>query len=453
MHYAVQYNLPKVCQEILEHMDNAEDVQLTRPVRPGEYQDREGITAFDLAVLGGNTAILAVLLEDHNRRNEIARNKGYMNSQSHSLSGHLLLYALQLDSIAVVRFLRRSSADFNYRDHHGNTALHLAVRSRKVEYVADMLEVKVGEQMLELNEREATHGWTPLILASLSGDLAIVELLLREGADPLLQDDVGWRAADYAAFRGWLPMVKELKALTVKAFKENDNYDRQPSEQKARFGLSAILHEHPAQKSLSRQTQILVNLGALDTYRPVIGVDMSSYVHPDPYGPQCEAEFSVEIRAVNGDSDGAKYVVQLPIMEDMANAPWRFLTSSAQDFKLAFEVHHSVVSAHSGDTFIGSAIALLHSLKQGLGAARESLIRDFTIPILHKDTLDFIGTIAFYFLIVAPFPHPDPTRVSQQKQVFPSRSGPPVIGHRGELYMSITCHQRLSSFSNRSWRE
>ena len=158
---------------------------------------------------------------------------------------------------------------------------------------------------------------------------------------------------------------------------------------------------------------------------------MSPFVWPDPYNPQREADFYVEVRAINGDQ--ARHIVQLPILEDMANKPWRFVTNNAKDFKPAFNIYHSTTSAHKGNPLFGSAVALLDSLKQGLGSARESLIRNFSISILHKDTLDFIGTVTFYFLVMTPFPHPDPKRVIKQKVSFPNSNGPPVIGHRGIL--------------------
>ena len=105
---------------------------------------------------------------------------------------------------------------------------------------------------------------------------------------------------------------------------------------------------------------------------------------PDPYDLQREAGFYLGVRALSGNQ--ASNSVQLPIPEHMANKPWRFVTDNAKDFKLAFNIYHSKTSAHKENSLIGTAVALLDSLKQGLGPARESLIRNFTIPILHKDT-------------------------------------------------------------------
>ncbi|KAG7002011.1 hypothetical protein G7Y79_00029g063070 [Physcia stellaris] len=427
LHYAVQYDLLKVCEEILACMGGIESTHSAESATPALTPDEDGLTPLDQAVLTSNAAVVNLLLEDHRRQMESTRSQVLQFAQDFVLSGHYLNNALRLESIAVVRLLSRASIDIMYADDHGNTPLHNAVRSRKLEYVVEILEAKAG---ITLNAREAIYGWTPLILASAIGDLPIVEYLLQAGANPMTQDDLGWYAKDHAAFRGWLPTAKKLQNFTEEHLNQGHLTDFPPELPLAKYGLTANLHEYHVPETSPNQSQIFVNLGALDTYKPVTGVDMTSNVWPDAYDPQCEADYQVRIRAVNGDR--TSHVTQLPILEDMANKPYRFVTDDAKNFKLAFDIYHSKTSGHTGDSFIGSAVALLDSLKQGLGSTRESLIRNFTIPILHKETLEFIGTVTFYLLIMTPFPHPDPKRVIQQKQSFPSPDGPPIIGHRGE---------------------
>ena len=80
----------------------------------------------------------------------------------------------------------------------------------------------------------------------------------------------------------------------------------------------------------------------------------------------------------------------------MANKPWRFLTEHPKDFELAFSIFHAKTAVHGGEPLIGSAFALLESLKQGLGSKHESLSRDSTIPVLQKDALNFTGKVIFY---------------------------------------------------------
>lgn len=438
LHYAVQYDLPQVCQDILKHMKGHSGSHSAAFTGPALIADRERLTSLDLAVLHGNALILAIMLEDHHRRMEAARiEKGHFPQQN-LLPGNLLANALGLDSFAIVRLLHRSFIDVKHRDHNGNTALHLAVRSGKIEYVAEILQGCDGNHKHDLDAREEVYGWTPLILATTRGDLAIVEVLLQTGADSTTQDYLGWTAKDHAAFRGWLPMAEKLTALTAEYAKSGHdaNCFHQQKRPTGKSALPAALPKNRSPKLSPSQSQVWVVLGALDTYKAITAIDLSPYVWPDLYDPQREADFYVEVRAIDGDQ--ARYVVQLPILEDQTNKPWRFLTNNARDFKLAFNIYHSKTSAHKGDPLIGSAIALLDNLKQGLGLARESLIRNFTIPILRKDTLDFIGTVTFYFLIMTPFPHPDPKRVIKQELAFTGCKGLPIIGHRGILWSSLS---------------
>jgi len=158
-------------------------------------------------------------------------------------------------------------------------------------------------------------------------------------------------------------------------------------------------------------SEVFVNLGPLDTYKPVVAVDLGALITPEPYTPQREADFEVQISAMEEGSP--TYSTQLPILEDDANCPFRFTTKDATNFKLAFRILYSDLAANKGDRHVGTAIAMLESLKQGLGSRRESLIRDFTIPILQKDTLDFIGTVTFCFVVVKPYPPPHPPPASR----------------------------------------
>ena len=120
-----------------------------------------------------------------------ARNKDEHLSPKALLPGNLLGNALVLESFAIVHLLHISFIDLKHTDHNGNTALHLAVRSGKREYVTEILRGWKADHTLDLDAREVVYGWTPLVVAYARGDYAIVELLLRAGADPTTQDRFG----------------------------------------------------------------------------------------------------------------------------------------------------------------------------------------------------------------------------------------------------------------------
>lgn len=450
LHHAVQYGLPTVCTEILSHMRNRPGPNSTAFRSAVLVPDLEGLTSLDIAVLNQDLGILTLLLEDYNSSMPDAPTNDTSFSPGRMLPGSLLCNALMLDSIGIVRLVNRRTLDINYRDRNGNTALYIAVRSRNLDYVTEILRERGDSLRLDLDAQEVVYGWTPLIIASAMGDSAIVETLLDAGADITKQDNFGWRAKDHAAFRGWLPLAKKLGALTAEhLLTENDSMDSQkPRRPTAEATLANNLTEQQNRSASSNQSFIYVNLGALDTYKPITAVDMSPYVWPDRYDAQRQSDFCVCIRA--GSDDRSENLVQLPILEDMANRPWQFMTNEVRDFQIAFDIYHSESSGHEGDRFIGSAVALLDSMKEGLGPARESLIRNFTIPVLHKNTLKCIGKVTFYFLITTPFPHPDPRQVIKQELSFPSHDGLPVIGHRGIVTTSHPAYATYLSV-DRNW--
>lgn len=441
LHHAVQYGMLEVCQEILKYMKGYEVDHSSIASSSALTPDSEGVTALDLAVLTGNAAIMEVLLEDHRHSADAGTNPN--TSQVGSLPGRLLTTALKSGSFTIVRLLRTSVIDVNYKDYHDETALYLAVRSGRLEYVNFLLAEPDEKDKIDVDAPEAVYGWTPLILACVKGDLPVVERLLRAGADPRVRDLFGWTAEDHAAFRGYLSMARMLMVLGSGSNKESARFNNALHQEKQHIRKGSQSLDYPVSGSLGQDTppgysQVYVNLGPLDTYNPVTAVNLSPYVSPDTYNAQREADFQVEICGIDGDQ--SSHVIQLPILEDLANKPCRFVTENAGNFKLAFNIFHADTATHERGPLIGTAVALLESLKQGLGSTRESLIRDFTIPILRKDTLKFIGTVTFYFVVITPFPHPCPMSVERQELEFGKHDSPTIIGHRGssQLFLSLT---------------
>ena len=417
LHHAVQYGLSEVCQAILKYMKGYGSIASSSALLP----DSEGLTALDIAVLTGNAAITDILLVDHCHSTKTGEPTG--------LPGNFLSTALKLGSLTIVQLLRTLAVDVHYQDHNDETVLYLAVRSGRLEYVAAVLELSRQHGKLDLNATEVVYGWTPLILACVKGYSLIMDLLLRAGADPKIHDLFGWSAKDHAAFRGYLLMANVLLALEGGSSRKSSLCNSLETLER-HIGKACPSLEYPAQVGKGvppSSCQVLVNLGPLDTYKRVTAVDLGPYVAPDIYNPQREADFEVEICAI--DTDQSSGIIQLPVLADMTNKPWRFLTNDAKDVKLAFNIFQAESVPNKGKQLIGSAIALLGNLKQGLGSKRESLIRDFTIPILHKDTLKFIGTVTFHFVIITPFPHPTAGIANEVMEDESTR----IIGHRGNF--------------------
>ena len=157
-------------------------------------------------------------------------------------------------------------------------------------------------------------------------------------------------------------------------------------------------------------------------------VDLSPCLSGHPYSTHPEIGYLLEIDVIG--ATGSSQVVQLPMLQDMTNEPYLFTTKDPGKVKLVFNIFRVTNYSGRGSPLIGSGIALLHSLKEVLTSKHESLIRDYTIPILEKATLKPIGSLTFSFMIVTPFSHlavPPIATCGFWKKQGPTQ----VVGHRG----------------------
>ena len=105
----------------------------------------------------------------------------------------------------VVRFLLQRGASVHAADEHGRHPLGGAVAGRSVEVARMLLDAGA-------NPNQAMGAWTPLMSAAMSGDSAIVEMLLARGANPHALDDDGRTAAEIASRAGQEPIARRLQA-------------------------------------------------------------------------------------------------------------------------------------------------------------------------------------------------------------------------------------------------
>ena len=86
--------------------------------------------------------------------------------------------AVKKSDKAAIRALLQKRADVNVPEPDGSTALHWAVYTDDFE-IADLL-IRAGANAKATNR----YGVTPLALASTNGNTAIIEALVKAGADP-----------------------------------------------------------------------------------------------------------------------------------------------------------------------------------------------------------------------------------------------------------------------------
>lgn len=176
------------------------------------------------------------------------------------------------------------------------------------------------------------------------------------------------------------------------------------------------------------QGHILVNLGASNLRNPKPAVDFMIVPWFEQNVTCLQRGFALEIDVVGGS--GAPQLVFLPILEDLTNQPTIFSSPNPQEAKIIFRLFRVQDYREPRTDHVGSGTAMLSTLRDCLATKHESLVRDHTIPILAKDTLDLIGSVTFSFLIVTPLAHPTIPSLATRGFWKDSR-GTEIVGHRG----------------------
>lgn len=117
-----------------------------------------------------------------------------------------LMWAAQNNDIATASALIDAGAVLNFAEYSNEeTALTVAIYSNSDEIVQLLLQSGADPSLQD------SLGWTPLMTAANYGDIEAVELLLAAGADPNARDEYDMTAEDYAADNEYEEIVTRLK--------------------------------------------------------------------------------------------------------------------------------------------------------------------------------------------------------------------------------------------------
>jgi len=160
--------------------DNASGVKslLNRGFDPNT-RDAQGQTGLLIALREPSPKVIQVLI-DWPKTDVEARNP--------KDESPLMLAAIKGQQDIVTKLIERD-ADIN---KPGWTPLH---------YAATNGHVAIMKQLLDKDafiDAQSPNGTTPLMMAAMYGSGAAVKLLLEEGADPLMKNQLGMTAADFA---------------------------------------------------------------------------------------------------------------------------------------------------------------------------------------------------------------------------------------------------------------
>ena len=152
-HYLASYNTPAMLAFTAGKVKN-------------DVADREGRTPLAVAISGGKTKNVELLLE------------GGANPNGQDEKGNrLIALALQKNRVAIAKLLLAKGADLTVKDKEGNTLLKLAAQTGNVEFINVLLEKGAN-----VHEKSA-DGSTPLFAAAAGGHKAAAALLAEKGAD------------------------------------------------------------------------------------------------------------------------------------------------------------------------------------------------------------------------------------------------------------------------------
>ena len=443
LHYAAQYGFVPLCKTIVLHMRAWSIFEFEDGIDAIFGRDIDGYSPLHLSVMGGHPLTTMVLLDaegyrDNSASSETIRKKILKSSE-------LLAVAVKANFVGIVKLLIGTGIDINHQDDQGETALHIAARLGHTE-CAELLLKGVAGLKADTERAEKTFGWTPLHVACVDGQLSVVRCLIAFGAKLVKPDYSGWTALEHAALRGHVDIAQAIAvAIEVPVSLElqlgSDGYpvgtsttksltDRKPNlpvngtatgPQRNMEAIKSFGHRY-----LTKETMILVSLGSMDMRKALEAVSLERIPLTNAHSTQLDTALSVIITAQG--AEGESSIIDLPVQDNICTEPVVFTTLDATKVKLIFDIVPTY--AGSADQIIGRGVALLSSIRPGIGSKRISLQGDVSVPIMAVQTMDVIGLVNFNFLIITPFSHPN-MAITQDLTYWKSLASTMVIGHRG----------------------
>ena len=231
LHFASRGGNPEVIELMLGHVPNIDSITkegstplmiaarndklqavkyLLKQGADPSLQNNDGWNLLHFASLGGNPEVIELML-------------GHVpNIDSITKEGSTpLMIAARNDKLQAVKYLLKQGADPSLQDNDGWNLLHFASRGGNPEVIELMLS------HVPCIDSRTKKGSTPLMIAALDDKLQAVKYLLKQGADPSLQDNNGWNLLHFAS-RGGNPEVIELMLSHVPCIDSRTKYGSTP---------------------------------------------------------------------------------------------------------------------------------------------------------------------------------------------------------------------------------
>ncbi|KAB8242537.1 ankyrin repeat-containing protein [Aspergillus flavus] len=419
LHYGAIYGLPGICELLL---DLSQKSGQEYPARLIMSLDSQRFTPLHYAVINNHALVIKAFLkalEPMMQTNDESSKYILID-----ILRDLLAIAIKYQYDDIVRLFAKFPREFHDESSHGETALYVAARSGKEEYV-DML-LKHGS-FPDLDIPETVHGWTPLFIACVEGHHAVAKLLLDAAAKQDIHDYSGWTAKEHAAVRGHLTLAGMLTSLGT---------------EDSLGGPASTLIQPIRRNTQSFRTDchyLIINLGVLQSGKQVKAVELRERSPKELIS--MNAGFLMEISI--SERGSIRELVELPSLTDMTHEPFVFPVTDPDRAWLSFKFLQASSTLAKEYNLLGGGTALIGSPGDHFGENRESLIRERTVPILEKDTLDVLGKVTFTFVISKPISY----RAIPLARPLVVEEGVQLVGHRG-LGQNTASHSYLQIGEN-----
>lgn len=402
--------LPRAYLELtsVEH-----DVDLKLAFLQSSYSvNREGLTVLDVAILLGKTPLLETLLLAL-MAGEMQNDTGY---DVPKLLGRLLILAVRCNDTGKVGAVLKHNPDMSVRTSLGESALHCAARSENLALLQQVARhmISCGESLDTVVPRT---GWTPVMAACAIGDLQAVTYLLDIGADATILDVLSRSAKAHAAYRGHLTIA------SLGAFDQVDSMDGEVRLVQRPFN---VLNS----KSLFIGTKaVIVTLGSVQGGHDRKTLQLPQLDSALKKGQGAACGMFLEI-SVPGSKTEPK-IVPLPIVEDLVMKPLdgRVERTSPSTVTVKLWAHAQGRRLGNDKRLLSSGTAVLGQDDARFGASRDSMVREVTVVMLDKESMEYSGTVLLSYVVATPF-YGLEIRTLEEYRREPGDSAH-LVGHRG----------------------
>lgn len=180
-------------------LDNRKEIDIMLESVNGDklfsIPDRLGNLPLMIAVIRNNSEMIEHLIE-----------RGAKVDEQNESEKTALMLAAFYGKLHLVKILRQYDASYKIRDNSGMSAIHYAIDGGN----CDTIEYMVTDGA-NINERDTTNGWTPLLRASsLNAKADVARVLIKYDADMNIADNNQKTALMIATINGNLPFVQVL---------------------------------------------------------------------------------------------------------------------------------------------------------------------------------------------------------------------------------------------------